>query len=72
MKLEQIPKDETVYAWCGENWTKLQEWQHVLPLEMICALKEAYDKWIVALMQVEQLNNSINYALYDALYDVVL
>lgn len=70
MKIEQIPKDEVLYAWCGESWTKLEEWQHVIPVEMVChlrALIEAYNNMMMSLLQAEQINNSINYALYDVI-----
>ena len=41
MILENIPTDNTVYAWCGEYFITLSIWQEKFPVEMICALHYA-------------------------------
>ncbi len=41
MILENIPFDDTVYAWCGEYFIQLSIWQEKLPVEMIGALHYA-------------------------------
>ena len=41
MILEDIPTDNTVYAWCGEYFITLTIWQEKFPVEMLCALHYA-------------------------------
>ena len=41
MKIENIPVDNTTYAWCGEYWITLTTWQEKIPVEMVCVLHYA-------------------------------
>jgi hypothetical protein len=41
MILENIPFDDTIYAWCGEYFIQLSIWQEKFPVEMLCALHYA-------------------------------
>ena len=41
MILENIPFDNTIYAWCGEYFIQLSIWQEKFPVEVLCALHYA-------------------------------